>query len=534
MNLKKYILIAAVAMLPLASCTDRLEVEQLGVMTTNTYTTADDTGVEQFIAAVYAQIYGNSYDAVMLADASCWDYLMYDLKQMGWECAEPFTYDETADTDTYTRSWTYFYRIAYWCSMIIENVPDNNVASEDVKTQVVAEARAIRAIMMMWLCQLYGDAPLVDGVLDGSEGNNPKEDSFEWIVDELETAAADLPSKGGLGQQSSIGGRLTREAAYAFMGRAQLWNEDYSGAASTLYDKVISTGYYALMDDYNEMNSSSWDFCDENIWEFDFNESSSYAQGQAGYWALLCWQPSLSYWWSTYASLLFPFGMGAQVASGHVSFMTTHDGYGSERYNAQILDVCSASLMGSISTPYSNCEGYLQAKYLCLAEDITSNYTYDAYTIRNTPYMRYAEVLLNYAEAVAMGGSAGSGLSGLEALNLVRTRAGLDEATTLSMDDETYGIKAERRAELFAEGHRFIDLVRWGDAATELADCGKYSYMTNLTNAFEYSGITMYFGFEVVESATGGDGFKSGKHELFPIPQTEINTNKNLTQNTGW
>jgi hypothetical protein len=80
-------------------------------------------------------------------------------------------------------------------------------------------------------------------------------------------------------------------------------------------------------------------------------------------------------------------------------------------------------------------------------------------------YLRYAEVLLDYAEAVAMGGTNGSGLSGLQALNLVRERAGLTDAPSLDMDNVTYGVKAERRAELYYEGSRFIDLVRWGDAS---------------------------------------------------------------------
>jgi hypothetical protein len=63
-----------------------------------------------------------------------------------------------------------------------------------------------------------------------------------------------------------------------------------------------------------------------------------------------------------------------------------------------------------------------------------------------------------------MGGTNGSGLSGLQALNLVRERAGLTDAQSLDMDNVTYGVKAERRAELYFEGSRFIDLVRWGDA----------------------------------------------------------------------
>jgi hypothetical protein len=134
-------------------------------------------------------------------------------------------------------------------------------------------------------------------------------------------------------------------------------------------------------------------------------------------------------------------------------------------------------------------------------------------------------VLLNYAEAVAMGGSAGA-MSGLEALNLVRERAGLADAPVLDMENSDYGIKAERRAELVEEGCRWIDLVRWGDASTVLKDVGKTSYTLQSMN-----GKGSY---NVLETSTGGPGFIKGKNELFPIPQSDLNENKNLVQNTNW
>ena len=538
MNFKKYISLVAIAALTLTACdTDKLQIEQQGTLTTDTYLTADDDGVLAFIAAVYAGIRGDSYEAVIMGDqASCYGYWQYYLNRMAAETADEYTYSETADASTYSQIWSYFYQTIMRCTMIIENVPNNTVASADVITQVVAEARAIRAIGMMQLVQLYGTPPLCDHLLEGTEGNTPAEESWAWIEEELTAAAEDLPTKSGLGGQSTIGGRITREAAYAYLGEAQLWQGNYSDAASTLYNKVISTGKYALYDSYTYYNSATLsDFTDENIWEFDFNESTDASTGQEGAFDLVCFSAPVYYWWSTYATLLMAWNMGGCVNADFQEFLATHDGTSSDRYAACILDVCSVTLMGLFnSTPLiSDCQGYIRVKDLCLEEDLTGTFPYN-YSLRNTAYMRYAEVLLNYAEAVCMGGTAGSGLSGLEALNLVRRRAGLDDAPSLDMDNETYGIKAERRAELYCEGQRFIDLVRWGDAADVLADCGKYSYSTNLTNGFEISGITMYFGFEVYETATGGSGFKSGKNELFPIPQTELNTNTNLVQNTGW
>ena len=539
MNFKKYFLIGAVAAAALTACdTDKLEIDQPGVLILDdTYANATDSDVYGFLAAIYAEIFGDAYESVIVGGASCWNYMMYDLNIMGGECAEGFQYDEGAESTTYSRTWSYLYQTIAWCNNIIEYLPANETATASLVTQAIAEARAIRAIFMGYLVQLYGTPPLADHIMDGTEVNTPAEESWAWIEEELEAAADDLPTKSGLGGQSSIGGRITKEACYAYEGRFQLWQGNYSEAASTLYNKVISTGKYALYDDYADYNSSTSDFSDENIWEFDFNEGSDVATGQAGCFDLTCFSPDcVLMWWSTYASLYLVWGMGSYPSIEYVNFLTEHDGASSSRYNAQILDMCTASMMGYMSNPVSNCQGYMKVKDMCLEEDLVGTLPY-TYSIRNKAYMRYSEVLLNYAEAVAMGGSAGSGLSGLEALNLVRNRAGLEDAPSLSMDDETYGIKAERRAELYCEGFRFIDLIRWGDAATELADCGKYTYLWTFNSDYVYEisdGVYMYFFGSYSETSTGGSGFKSGKNELFPIPATEINQNPSLTQNTGW
>lgn len=530
----QYIMVAVAAMTMVSCNTDELDIEQQGVLTINEYKTANDHEVEQFISAIYAEVYGDSYQSVLVGQVASYRSFVYELNRMGAETANYYAYNESADAGTYSKIWSYFYRTIYWCNMIIENLPANEVATPSVKNQVLAEARTIRAISMMYLVQLYGNPPLADHIMNGSEGNTPAADSWAFIESELTAAAEALPTKSGLGGQSVIGGRLTREAAYAYLGKAQLWQKKYSEAASTLYNKVIATGKYALYDNFEDYNSSKSDFSDENIWEFEFNEDSNSAQSQEGCFDIACFSPVPSVWFDgVHCSPLMSWGMGANASADFAKFLEMHDGKEKVRYTSSLMDVCTASTKAMVTPPIAECDGYFKMKDFTYASDLVGQFPY-YYSLRNTAYMRYSEVLLNYAEAVAQGGTE-EALSGLEALNMVRRRAGLEDAPALDMNNETYGVKAERRAELYAEGHRFIDLVRWGDAPTALADCGKKAYTcSDLGASYDTGqGFSMYFGpVTVTSSETGGQGFKAGKNELFPIPTTEVKGT--LKQNPNW
>ena len=123
-----------------------------------------------------------------------------------------------------------------------------------------------------------------------------------------------------------------------------------------------------------------------------------------------------------------------------------------------------------------------------------------------------------------MGGPEGA-LTGLQALNLVRQRAGLEPATSLSMDDATYGVKAERRAEFYNDNIRYIDCVRWGDAATAFAKVG--------TATYQFTGEGTPGAYEAIATPTGFGGWKP-QYALFPIPSDDINNNPALKQNAGW
>jgi hypothetical protein len=111
----------------------------------------------------------------------------------------------------------------------------------------------------------------------------------------------------------------------------------------------------------------------------------------------------------------------------------------------------------------------------------------------NYPVIRYAEVLLNHAEAL---NELGRSADALVALNQVRARAKIAAVTQTNQASLRTIIQNERRVELVYEGHRFYDLARWGQLEEKLKK----------------------------------KGFVKGQHEYWPVPTAELDLMKKLTQ----
>jgi hypothetical protein len=160
--------------------------------------------------------------------------------------------------------------------------------------------------------------------------------------------------------------------------------------------------------------------------------------------------------------------------------------------------------------------------------------------LNNYTIMRYAEVLLLYAEACLQSGDSAQGAW---AVNQIRQRAGLTALDRVDMNV----LKKEKSYELWLEGSRWPDLVRWGDTdrvkragqdVPKLFDKLFRVPMSGETIRWE-NGTEADSRFYVVSSHDAIDagnqvGFVPGKHNLFPYPMTEMNSNPNLVQNPGW
>ena len=472
----------------------------------------------------------------------------------------------TNNNNHVTNVYKAFYAIIYRCNLVIDNFygEDGSLADTPVKKRCVAEARVLRAWAHFNLAIIFYNPPLVDHVLEGDARpvNADHDAIIDWVISEYETAIKEgLPVRKGTGDKDGAI-RLTEGACYAFLGKAQVFKGDYAGAKTSL-KKVIDSGNYALTPtaQLGELFHRAGDGNPEKVFEFNIvdNENISkysakyhYQRNQSLYFrqmktplpaiaiqnvgwgnnmgptekfvtAMLENEPNSARrktWFISYEELITEYEFVTdKKADG--TMMTKEE---------KLMDPNRGLELKKYNDLYCNC-GYFWVKFLPLKSDLINNDS--NITDENRIIMRYAEVLLLYAEACAQTGDA----DGLKYLNMIQERAGAPKSATLTLD----AVKKEKWFELAWEGQRFFDLVRWGDAAKELAFKGttENPYLTD--EFYEYGtlgakqtgkphkAVVLY-----KDDGFKGAGFKSNHNEYFPIPYDVLELNDQLKQNPYW
>ena len=212
-----------------------------------------------------------------------------------------------------------------------------------------------------------------------------------------------------------------------------------------------------------------------------------------------------------------------------------------KKVNEMTLDEKKATKAIGILDPKDGLYGqsfYLPFKQLVRKTD-TGSYGNNV-RLNNGLVMRYAEVLLLYAEACLQSNDPAQATW---AINKIRTRAGLEELPTVGMED----LKKEKMFELWLEGSRWLDLLRWGDTDRVKQAGQNVPKLFDKLHRAPKSGeiVTWQYGseadsrFYTVASHEAIDagatvGFKENKNEFFPYPMSELNTNPNIVQNPGY
>ena len=448
-----------------------------------------------------------------------------------------------------------FYQFIYNCNLVIENF-DPSTSSNIARN--VAEARVLRALAHLHLAIYWGNPPKIDHIIaaDAHPSNCDHAELLDWIAQECEEASASLPSRGSKNNRD-LAVRLTREAAWAIEGKALVFNAKYN-EAKTVLKKVIDSGMFELVpgDQMWNIHHASGDCSPEKVFEFNYvhNVNLGFTGGHTH------GQRANSCTWRDLKKIPMPFiqindgwGGGGNPSKSFVDAIMANEPDSYRRkawlisYEELLTDyeytfeddatmTKEEKLMdprrGLSATAYYGNVGWFMIKYMPLEterpdpNDVHKN-------DNNTPVMRYAEVLLLYAEACAQTNDP----SGLTYLNMVAERAGAPTYDALTMPN----VKKEKRFEMFMEGCRWADLVRWGDAATVLKDQGKE--VPSFTDPFDAEkGIPHSAVIDYSNAYYNTEyGFKAGKNEVMPYPLGEIQLNpwneetqEGIKQNPNW
>lgn len=357
------------------------------------------------------------------------------------------------------------------------------------KNEVIGQARFLRAYYYFELVKFFGDVPLVvDKPLEFGDQfsveRTPKEEVYDQIEADLIFAAENLPAT----QEQA--GRITSGAANALLGKAYLYQEQYAEAATAL-EKVIN-GPYSLVDDYASIFEQEGENGPGSVFEIQYTDKEG-----AGFGCLQCSEGNVAVGFNgirNYNGPVFDSGFSFNVPTQDAVDAFEN---GDIREDVAILDIESfAAQNGATYVEGYEHTGYYNRKYLARKGDLNTG-DQNLTNPNNYRSIRFADVLLMAAEANYLKSNSDPEKAKMY-LNRVRERAELDPVTENGADllDAIY---QERRVELLGEGHRFFDLVRTGRAAAEI------------------------------------EGFQTGKNEVFPIPQIEIElAGNNWEQNPGY
>lgn len=361
------------------------------------------------------------------------------------------------------------------------------------KNQIIAEARFLRAYYQFELVKWFGGIPLKgDARFKIGDEKTIKRATIQEVYASIE---ADLIyASANLEVVPSQKGRATKGAALALLGKAYLYQNKFTQAATTL-ESVITSNTYSLVTDYNSIFEEAGENNAESVFEVQYTDIEG-----AGFPCLQCSEGNVAVGFSgirNYSGTIFSSGFSFNVPTKEAA-----DAFevGDRRKEVAILDIEAwAAATGASFGKGNEHTGYFNRKYLPRERRDNAASDRNLTNPNNYRAIRYADVLLMAAEAYSRGG-----IDDTKArlyLNQVRRRAFGDtnHDITASGAALTDFVLAERRVELLGEGHRFFDLVRTGKAAGKIP------------------------------------GFTAGKNELFPLPIEEIQfSNGNWQQNPGY
>lgn len=436
----------------------------------------------------------------------------------------------------FNNHWRNMYQNIRKCNILIEKVTESDFPETDKKL-MIAQGKFLRAYYYKWLIDLYGGVPIItkalDRVRDGEEifqQRNTYEECVSFIQKECEEAATDLP----LEVSGKDIGRATKGAAWALKGELELYAGKWEDAAATNL-KIMQSGVYNLFPNYETL------FYEENENNIEVIFDVQYAAEIKGVITERYWSPAQTTdgkgWQAVNPTqnLIddYEFLDGKTEAEGS-TFFDPKNPYNNrdKRFYASILydgsEWKGGFIYSRIGVPNNSNEfgrpGATRTGYY-LRKKLNPKIVPGTSSGQNSIVWRYAEILLNYAEAKNEVLETPD-QSIYDAINKIRRRGDLpDLPTGLNKDQMRERIRRERRIELAFEGKRIFDIWRWKIAEDIFKQPLKAMKIT------ESGGDLIY---EKVNIDGGKVIFNPSKNYLMPIPETVIARNSKINQNPGY
>ena len=579
------------------SCEDQLDIEQKGVILPENFYQTDDDAEAALVAAYegfMCNVVGRNHDGggpglytpYKIITNMCGDDVLYGGGSYGDHefsgMLNEFRYDAEAEVPKFM--YTGLYHSVYTCNLVTDHF--QKAADTPVKKRCVAEARVLRAFDYFLLANLWDNPPFVDHTLERTDlpyncNKDPEhpmdhKQLIQWVAKECEEAAADLDERKGTDDKDGAV-KVTKGFAWALAGKAYLFTGEYDKAKTAL-KKVIDSGKYALVpgDRYMDNFHIEGDGNEEKVFEINFE----YNAGKGSWDGMVqrsSWMESNAWNWRAdrfvqspqrvYSGIDGWGGLGVPQWFGdefhandgdsyrfkatlkHIDDAVYKMEYADPALNAMSVEEKMKSTKVGINDPvqglYDNSFWLPFKQVIRKADTDGGKYLDNNIRLNNYVVMRYAEVLLNYAEACL---NTGDQTEAKKYINMIQERAG---SKTISQTVDMDVLKKEKSYELWLEGCRWFDVMRWKDAkAIERlknvgSDCPHVFDKLFRAPKADDRKVTWEHGteansrFYTVSTSAAKDagftvGFKEGKHEFFPYPQTVKDKNPNLEQNPGW
>jgi len=448
----------------------------------------------------------------------------------------------------FRNDWGYYYSTILSCNLFLANIDKNTTLPAATISRLKGETRFIRAFEQFNLAKWWGDVPLVNEVLTPEEAQqiprSPKDTVINFVVNELQAAATALPSKDEI--PASENGRITKGAALALQARVLLYQGNRMQEVVAICEKLMNEqntyGHYGLAASYSAL------FNDPTV-----NKTNNEAILDLQY------VPTIRTWNEFFD--FAPKSVGGRVSS-MAPLQSLVDSYimlsgkgindagsGYDENNPYVnRDPRLTATIVYNGYKWVNPDGTVKTIYIKPGSDpdrtALDEYSQTSQSTSKTGYywrkyfdpiaqadfssgcnlhlIRYAEVLLDYAEAKNALGQMDASVWD-KTIGALRKRAGFTDPGALNFPantDMTNIIRNERRVELAMEGIRPDDIRRWKIATT---------VMNGWAHGAKFGDPSVDNGYIRVQNRQFDE-----KNYLWPIPASELSLDQNQTQNPGY